>query len=108
MNILLIVAQQQYMTACILLTIGSRPQWVKVPFLYALYIYDSIMVAVGGLVFHDTSGPTALDCITYNKYRKVSNIRWTLVGLGNKIVDHSDIVGASPVGATPTTSSFST
>ena len=26
----------------------------------------------------------------------------------NKIVDHSDVVGASPVGAAPTTSSFST
>ena len=38
--------------------------------------------------------------------RKVSNIRRTLVG--NKIVDHSDVVGASPVGAAPTTSSFST
>ena len=39
-------------------------------------------------------------------YRKVSNIRRTLVG--NKIVDQSDVVGASPVGAAPTTSSFST
>ena len=39
-------------------------------------------------------------------YRQVSNIRRTLVG--NKIVDHSDVVGASPVGAAPTTSSFST
>ena len=39
-------------------------------------------------------------------YCKVSNIRRTLVG--NKIVDHSDVVGASPVGAAPTTSSFST
>ena len=39
-------------------------------------------------------------------YRKVSNIRRTLVG--KKIVDHSDVVGASPVGAAPTTSSFST
>ena len=39
-------------------------------------------------------------------YRKVFNIRRTLVG--NKIVDHSDVVGASPVGAAPTTSSFST
>ena len=39
-------------------------------------------------------------------YRNVSNIRRTLVG--NKIVDHSDVVGASPVGAAPTTSSFST
>ena len=39
-------------------------------------------------------------------YRKVSNISRTLVG--NKIVDHSDVVGASPVGAAPITSSFST
>ena len=38
-------------------------------------------------------------------YRQVSNIRRTLVG--NKINDHSDVVGASPVGAAPTTSSFS-
>ena len=41
-----------------------------------------------------------------NAYHQVSNIRRTLVG--NKIVDHSDVVGASPVGAAPTTSSFST
>ena len=39
-------------------------------------------------------------------YRQVSNIRRTLVG--NKIVDNSDVVGASPVGAAPTTSSLST
>ena len=39
-------------------------------------------------------------------YRQVSNIRHTLVG--NKMVDHSDVVGASPVGAARTTSSFST
>ena len=39
-------------------------------------------------------------------YCKTSNIRHTLVG--NKIVDHSDVVGASPVGDAPTTSSFST
>ena len=39
-------------------------------------------------------------------YNKTSNIRRTLVA--NKIVDHSDVVGASPVGAAPTTSSFST
>ena len=41
----------------------------------------------------------------YYYYRKTSNISRTLVG--NKIVDHSDVVGASPVGAAPTTSSFS-
>ena len=39
-------------------------------------------------------------------YRKTSNIRRTLSGY--EIVDHSDVVGASPVGAAPTTSSFST
>ena len=39
-------------------------------------------------------------------YRQVSNIGRTLVG--NEIVDHSDVVGASPVGAAPTASSFST
>ena len=39
-------------------------------------------------------------------YRQVSNIRRILVS--NAIVDHSDVVGASPVGAAPTTSSFST
>ena len=37
---------------------------------------------------------------------KTSNIRRTLVG--NTIVDHSDVLGALPVGAAPTTSSFST
>ena len=35
-------------------------------------------------------------------HRQVSNIRCILVG--NKIVDHSDVVGASPVGVAPTTS----
>ena len=39
-------------------------------------------------------------------YRKTSSISRTLVG--SKIVDNSDVVGASPVGAAPTTSSFST
>ena len=39
-------------------------------------------------------------------YRQVSNIRRTLVG--KQIVDHSKVVEASPVGAAPTASSFST
>ena len=42
----------------------------------------------------------------YSIYCQTSNITCTLVG--NKIVDHSDVVGASPVSAAPTTSSFST
>ena len=39
-------------------------------------------------------------------YHKPSNIKHILVG--NKIVDQSDVVGASPVRAAPTTSSFVT
>ena len=42
----------------------------------------------------------------YKQYCKTSNIRRTLVD--NKIVGHSDVVGASPVSAAPTTSSFLT
>ena len=44
--------------------------------------------------------------MTAATYRKTSNISRTLVG--NKIVDNSDVVRALPVGAAPTTSSFST
>ena len=42
----------------------------------------------------------------FDIYRKTSNISRTLVG--NTIFYHWDVVGASPVGAAPTTSSFST
>ena len=41
---------------------------------------------------------------SWAEYRQTSNISRTLV----VIVEHSDVVGASPVGAAPTTSSFST
>ena len=37
-------------------------------------------------------------------YRQISNIRRTFVE--NEIIDHSDVVGASPAGAAPTTSSL--
>ena len=39
-------------------------------------------------------------------YRQTSNISRTLVV--SKIGDHSDVVGASPVGAAPATSSYLT
>ena len=45
-------------------------------------------------------------CTVCLYYRTTSNISRTLVG--KEIVDNSDVVGASPVGADPTTSSFST
>ena len=41
-----------------------------------------------------------------SSYRQTSNISCTLVG--NRIVDHSNLVGASPGVAAPTTSSFLT
>ena len=52
------------------------------------------------------SATSVKHCYFPSKYCEVSNIRRTLVG--NKIVDLSDVVGAAPVGAAPTTSSFST
>ena len=39
-------------------------------------------------------------------YRQTSDISRSLVG--NKLANQSDAVGAAPVGAAPTTSSFST
>ena len=53
-----------------------------------------------------TSNKGSISFIIFKPYRKTSNISRTLAG--NKIVDNSDVVGASPVGAAPTTSSFST
>ena len=51
-------------------------------------------------VYHQTSNISIIliDCQT-------SNISHTV---GDEIVGHLDVVGASPVGAAPTTSSFST
>ena len=50
--------------------------------------------------------PRLTSITAYNTYRQTSSISRTKVG--NKIVDHSDVAGASPVGTPPTTSSFST
>ena len=44
--------------------------------------------------------------ITNYTHHQTSNISFTWVG--SKSVDHSDVVGASPISAAPTTSSFST
>ena len=77
------------------------------------YMADDVPVTQGArasaamvltYLFWNIAASTPDGLVVY--YRKVSNIRRTL--LGNKIVDHSDVVGASPVGAAPTTSSFST
>ena len=53
-----------------------------------------------------TATVTSSEATQNGKYRQISDIRRTLAG--NKFADHSDVVGASPVGAAPTTSLFST
>ena len=58
------------------------------------------------LFFRSWTYKCTVSRIIQYSYRQTSIIRRTLVG--NKIVDHSDVAGASPVGAAPTTSSFST
>ena len=45
-------------------------------------------------------------CLRVSEYHQTFDISGILVG--NKIVDHWDVVGASPVDAAPTTSSFPT
>ena len=47
-----------------------------------------------------------MEKIMEHNYRQTPKKGQTLEG--NKIVDHSNVVGASPVGTAPTTSSFST
>ena len=76
-----------------------------------LFIWRKIIVRMYRLWLHSLYGMHGLDvqcprwAVELN-YRKTSNIRRTLVV--NNIVNHSDVVGASSVGAAPTTSSFST
>ena len=58
------------------------------------------------LLYSINSSKNAAPIYNHVYYRQVSNISRTLVG--DQIVKHSDVVGASPVGADPDTSSFST
>ena len=58
------------------------------------------------IIFHNFTLSVYLNIYLNCAYRQVFNISRTLVG--NKIVDHADVVRAIPVGAAPTTSSFST
>ena len=77
----------------------------------ALCWKDKGLPGICGLVNYSSCDTRIVIIGTHNalssmRYRQVSNIKRTLVG--NKIVDHSDVVGASPVGAATTISSFST
>ena len=88
------------MVAMVLLQLLQQPQWevrhgglLGLKYLLAVREVSSESMMYSYKLFDAT-------------YRQTSNIR--LILIGNKIVDHSDVVGASPVGAAPTTSSFST
>ena len=65
----------------------------------------TLILTLKGCVNNLEKKPTNIYQCT-NDYCQTSNISHTLQG--NDIGDHSDVVGASPVGAAPTTSSFST
>ena len=74
---------------------GDYPH--KWPVTRKMFPFDDVIMYIIVLDAQFSTKPT---------YRKTSNIRRN--SLGNKIVDNSDVAGASPVGAAPTTSSFST
>ena len=95
-------------TTGILVKIGSGNGLL--PDYYAKPIFEPIII---GVLWHSPEGyfiGTVQEFYPWyefkNGYLQVSNIRRTLVC--NKIVDNSYVVGASLVGAAPTTSSFST
>ena len=68
---------------------------------------DCLSISKSQIPKNDNNGRSSHFFLTsHSIYRQVSNIKRTLEG--TEIVDHSDVVGASPVGAAPTTSSFST
>ena len=64
-----------------------------------VYVYVHVHVHV-----HEHEHEYEYEYVWMYIYRQVSNVRRTLIG--NKIIDHSDVVGASPVVDAPTTSSF--
>ena len=76
----------------------------KAKTLCILSFTSALTFVIGAL--YTISGYIRQYSINYQAYRQISNIKRTFVG--NQIVGHSDVVGASPVGAAPTTSSFST
>ena len=59
-----------------------------------------------GAISREVSQPAITNISLKMTYRQTSNITHPLAG--NKTINHSDVVGASPVGAAPTTSSFLT
>ena len=65
--------------------------------------YYTVDKAVTEIHFNPSGAETRT---IWDTYHQTFNTRYTLVG--NKVVHHSDVVEALPVGTAPTTSSFST
>ena len=85
-------------------SVAKMPALVEVVMLF-LALRKHCLPRIDSYALNNFLSPKRPMCESIN-YRKTSNIRRNLVG--NKTVDHSDVVGASPVGAAPTTSLFST
>ena len=72
-------------------------------------IFTGLSQARSGMVYHVFRDQLKYTCHSTMDadwdYCQISNIRCTFIG--SKIVDQTDVVGASSVGTTPTTSSFS-
>ena len=83
---------------------GASNVWAFSVRTQSIWCYSSTsqICVLTGRVSHNSFGQRLCN---YN-YGKTSNISRILVC--NRIVDHIDVVGASPVGAAPTTSSYLT
>ena len=90
-NIIAILKPQDCI--CIRWFLSNSDENVVVPFSLIHSLMLLFIILLASPTFPDT-------------YRQTFNIRRTSVG--NKIVDHSDVVGAPPVGAAPSTSSLLT
>ena len=83
--------------------------WTYMPLMHATKLKIGSTQLNNGMSYANISKPFQFDVLKNYKqeeYLQSSNIGRTLVS--NKLVDDSGVVGASPVGAAPTASSFST
>ena len=78
---------------------------ITIKFSWPVHISSSIFLLMVCLCRQKRSGHAEVFYVR-STYRQTANI-WRTLG-GNSDVDHWDVFGASPVGAAPTTSSFST
>ena len=68
-------------------------------------VYSDVNISENIRHLDNLARPCLSHVVSCLEYCETYNISYTFVG--NKVVDHSDVAGASRVGAAPTTSSFS-